>query len=148
MQIGQTVWLYHCIQKDMKTIQLKLTKRSVERKLGATVLEHFIKACQSLNASVFEPYIEEDQVFEDVDKYRFLQLMKEQFERCEVVGITKLQVKEGKCMGCQRGKTTYEFFDGPQMRFAYVVLYSDKEVSDIFQCQHSSSVFSECSYPF
>jgi hypothetical protein len=38
----------------MKTIQLKLTKRSAERKLDATILEHFIKACQSLDASVFE----------------------------------------------------------------------------------------------
>src|SRR5690606_27758679 len=44
------------------------------------IKETFLKACKNLDASMFEPLIDEDQYFENLNKYKFLLSMKEQFD--------------------------------------------------------------------
>lgn len=40
------------------------------------IVDAFIESCKALDASIFEPYMEEDNVFEDKSKYLFLASMK------------------------------------------------------------------------
>lgn len=54
---------------------------------SAYIKETFLKACQKLDASIFEPLIDEDEYFEELDKYRFLQSMKSQFDYLKGLGL-------------------------------------------------------------
>ena len=101
--------------------KLRRTKNTIEQEKSEKVIEKFIEACINVNASIFEPFIEEDQLFEDVDKYRFLQLMKDQFDHCLGYGMEKLTLRKGVCKGCQNGKKTYEFYHEDYMAFSYVI---------------------------
>ena len=44
------------------------------------IVDAFIKSCKALDASIFEPYMEENNVFEDKNKYLFLASMKALFD--------------------------------------------------------------------
>lgn len=129
-------------------IKLRTTLNARSQDQTRMIMEKFIEACCKLDASIFEPFIEEDQMFEDLDKYRFLQLMKDRIDSCVRVGIKQLTAKRSVCMGCQRGHTTYEFYDGDQIRFAYVFLFDDAQLTDIFKCNHSEGAFDPLNYPF
>ena len=61
-------------------IKLKMTEQAQAENKSLVVMNTFVEACLNLDASIFEPLIEEDQLFQDLDKYRFLQSMKNIFE--------------------------------------------------------------------
>jgi len=105
----------------------------------------FIEACIKLDASLFEPYIKEEHYFQDLDKYRFLASMKENFDRVRKFGNSKTRLVQGMCIGCQRGHTTYGFYTGASKKeFAYVMLKDEHgELSDIFQCYMSKDKYAE-----
>jgi|SRR5690606_3479781 len=104
------------------------------------IKETFLTACQNLDASIFEPLIDEDQYFEDIDKYRFLQSMKEQFDYLKGIGINKVQMVKGICRMCFNGDKVYEFYKEPKVgkpAFAYNIKEVNGFVKDIFRCNYS-----------
>ena len=68
---------------DTELIKLKIKTKSN----SVLIKETFLKACQNLNASLFEELIDEEQYFQELDKYRFLDSMKTQFDYLITKGI-------------------------------------------------------------
>lgn len=104
------------------------------------IKETFLKACQSLDASIFEPLILEDQYFEDLDKYRFLQSMKTQFDYLKGNKVKEVQLVLGTCKMCFTGERIYEFYVEPKKgkpAFAYNIQEVNGEIKDIFRCNYS-----------
>jgi hypothetical protein len=105
------------------------------------IKETFLNACQNLDASIFEPLIDEDQYFEELDKYRFLQSMKEQFDYLKGEGIKEVKLVMGKCEMCFVGERVHEFYVQPNIgkpAFAYNIQEKNGEIKDIFRCNLSS----------
>lgn len=104
------------------------------------IKETFLKACQNLDASIFEPLIDEDQYFEELDKYRFLQSMKEQFDYLKENGVVKVEIVMGTCKMCYTGERVYEFYKEPNKgkpAFAYNIQEENGSIKDIFRCNYS-----------
>lgn len=123
----------------METVKLKVKKEASTGEHAQTIIDKFIQACISLDASIFEPMIEEDQYFEDLDKYRFLASLKQQFDWSIKRGAKDISMKRGKCELCVIGHSTYEFYGNKKTpEFAYIINTKRDEVKDIFLCNASS----------
>jgi len=68
----------------METLnQLKIPASFLQKENKAhsqLVIDKFINACVNLDASIFEPYMNEDDVFNSLGKYEFLSELKDLFE--------------------------------------------------------------------
>ena len=116
---------------------MKLTSKGV---LSKEVKSTFIEACQRLDASIFEPLIDEE-YFEDLDKYRFLHEMQSRFDVLKGEGVKEVQLVMGKCEMCFRGAVVYEFYVQPNIgspAFSYNIQEKDGVIKDIFRCNFSS----------
>ncbi|GAA4932879.1 hypothetical protein GCM10023314_01600 [Algibacter agarivorans] len=120
----------------------ELIKLKIKSKTNSQFIkETFIKACQNLDASIFEPLIDEDQYFEELDKYRFLQSMKTQFDYLKGEGIKEVKLVMGKCEMCFIGAKVHEFYVKPNIgkpAFSYNIQEENGEIKDIFRCNLSS----------
>lgn len=115
---------------------MKLTSKEA---LSNDVKSKFIEACKRLDASIFEPYIDEEQYFQDLDKYRFLQSLKDEFDRVKKLGIESTVLIMGKCESCYPGQNSYQFY-GKKVtpEFSYVIHSNNEGVEDILMCNASS----------
>lgn len=115
---------------------MKLTSKG---ELSNEVKSKFIESCQKLDASIFEPYIDEEEYFQDLDKYRFLQSLKDEFDRVKEKNILSTTLIKGKCEGCYPSQDTYQFY-GKKVtpEFSYVIHQKEGNVSDILMCNSSS----------
>ena len=126
--------------KDMETelIKLKVRKKSAKGEDAQTIKETFIKACENLDASIFEPLIEEEQYFQDIDKYRFLQSLKDEFDKVKRKNIQRTTLIKGTCDGCHCEDETHQFYGGTIFpEFSYIIHEEKGEVIDIFLCNLS-----------
>lgn len=123
-------------------IKLMVKEESSTGEQAKRIIESFIQSCINLDASIFEPMIEEDQYFDDLDKYQFLAFLRAQFDSAKQQGFKKMIVKTGRCEMCLKGHLTYEFYgNGPYPRFAYVIETENGEAKNIFNCNASSGWF-------
>lgn len=121
---------------NTELIKLKLRPKSD----SSYIKEIFLKACQNLDASIFEPLIDEDEYFESLDKYRFLQSMKEQFDYLKKNGVDKVHITIGTCKMCYTGEKVYEFYKelkNGKPAFAYNIQEENGSIKDIFRCNLS-----------
>jgi hypothetical protein len=126
----------------MQTQLIKLKVKNVpETNSESTFIkETFLKACQNLDASIFEPLIGEDEYFQEKDKYRFLHSMKEQFDYLKDLGVKKVHIVIGTCKMCYTGEKVYEFYVEPKKgkpAFAYNIQEKNGNIKDIFRCNYS-----------
>ncbi|MCL5246523.1 hypothetical protein M4I21_11925 [Cellulophaga sp. 20_2_10] len=120
-------------------IKLKIKSEATTGESAQKIISHFIKACLSLDCSILEPLIDENQYFEDLDKYRFLASVKQQFDWAIARGATDITMKQGKCGMCVLGHSTYEFYGNrTKPEFAYIINTSKNGIQDIFLCNLSS----------
>ena len=113
------------------------------------VVNKFIEACKNLDVSIFESYMDEDKdVFEDKDKYRFLEKLhgmfedyrKATFDDFEVTNITT------ECKGCSMGKRVEQFkiysVDAAKTigEFGYLIDMEDGSLKDIYLCNYYSGI--------
>jgi len=125
-------------------IKLKVKKEFAKGIESEVIINSFILSCEKLDASIFEPLIDEDQ-FEDIDKYRFLHSLKEIFDYWKGEGFTKTEMKKGTCGLCHRGEMVYEFYvNKSKIAFAYIIHQNNNELKDIFICNGSSGRISSC----
>ena len=75
------------------------------------VADKFIESCLNLDASIFEPYMKEDDVFEEEDKYNFLLKRKEQFAkiRAKAEEDFSVSLSHAICNGCSMNKAIFRF---------------------------------------
>ncbi len=123
----------------IELIKLKVKKEASIGKPAQKIINKFIEACLALDCSIIEPMINEDQFFEDIDKYRFLASLKQQFDWAISRGAKDVIMKKGKCRLCSIGHSTYEFYSNQNTHeFAYIINTKNDEVKDIFLCNMSS----------
>ena len=127
---------------SMELIKLKVKSESINKESSTKITEKFIAACMSLDASIFEPLIEEDAIFDDLDKYRFLADLKSLFQTLKDSGIEETIMKTGSCELCILGHPSYEFYcEKNLIRFAFVVEIQKGLVKNVFRCNGSSGWF-------
>lgn len=118
-------------------IKLKWKQEVTSRTDLDKIKTTFIKSCEKLDASIFEPLIDEDQYFQDLDKYRFLQSLKDEFDTCKRKGFTKTVMIESTCNGCHLGHKAYQFHtDSMIPAFAYIIHEEKDKIIDVFMCNH------------
>jgi hypothetical protein len=99
----------------METLHhLKTSKSFVEHLDGnksKEVVDKFIESCLHLDASIFEPYMQEEDVFEDKGKYRFLADLKKLFDKAKMLaGVDfKVNIEDRNCRGCTLGGIVKHF---------------------------------------
>lgn len=107
------------------------------------IIEAFNKSCIELDASIFEPYMQEDDIFEDKNKYLFLAELKTLFDSFKDKKAVKIIVShsKGTCSGCSMGKRV-SVFDVRGLgrilftdKFGFVIDIKDGILIDIFRCQ-------------
>jgi hypothetical protein len=104
------------------------------------VVTKFVQSCVELNASVFEPFIEEDAFFEDKYKNRFLADLKDLFQLSKNKARFETIVKQttGNCLGCVYGHEIKRFdvYEGNELRFDFGFLISVQNgiLVDIYRC--------------
>jgi hypothetical protein len=113
------------------------------------VVDKFIEACVNLDVSIFESYMDEDKdVFEDKDKYRFLEKLhgmfedyrKATFDDFEVTNITT------ECKGCSMGQRVEQFkiYSVESAKtigeFGYLIEIEDGFLKDIYLCNFYSGI--------
>jgi len=135
----------------METIHLKTSKSFIEREdfsQSKRVIDKFIASCLVLNASIFEPYMSEDDVFEDMEKYRFLAELKELFDYAKLkTGYDfTVSMSNEKCIRCDPGKPVVNFevrFAGSKLPAGDFGFLIDKEngiLKNIYRCH----MYREC----
>tara|TARA_R110000744_G_scaffold172646_2_gene291355 strand:- start:328 stop:717 length:390 start_codon:yes stop_codon:yes gene_type:complete len=124
-------------------IKLKIKSEATTGDAAQKIIYQFIEACLKLDCSILEPMIDEDQYFEELDKYRFLASLKEQFDWAIARGATDVTMRNGKCEICVIGHSTYEFYGNRvKPEFAYIINSNKKGIRDIFLCNGSSEYLS------
>ena len=129
----------------LTSVKFRAKKNS---KQSLTLEDRFIECCLTLNASAFEPYMSEDDVFENKDKYLFLSELKRLFQpyhsNTKAYAVRKEEIS---CLGCSYGKRVVRFIVSSVsekmdvFEFGFVI-YIDKEIlKDIYRCWQ----YKECS---
>ncbi|WP_405247839.1 hypothetical protein [Cellulophaga sp. Asnod2-G02] len=120
-------------------IKLRIRKESSTGENSQRILEKFIKACKALDCSIIEPLIDDDHYFEELDKYRFLASLREQFDWAIDRGAKTIEMKLGRCEMCVIGHPAYEFYGNESNpEFAYIINTKKGVILDIFLCNASS----------
>lgn len=127
------------MQKEL--IKLKVKKESSNGLSAKRIKDTFIKASVNLDASIFEPLINENQYFQDLDKYRFLHSLQQEFNSLKDEGFIKTTMIKGSCNGCHLGHNSYQFYTNKLTpAFAYIIHEEDNGIVDIFMCNSSSGM--------
>jgi len=129
----------------METIHLKTSKSFIEREdfnQSKKVIDKFIESCLQLDISIFEPYMHEDDVFEDKEKYGLLADLKRSFDN--IRNLTqcnfKITIEDRKCNGCSLGKTVkhFEVFNNKPNSyvgsFGFLIDVENGMLKNIYRC--------------
>jgi len=106
------------------------------------IIDAFVQSCMALDASLFEPYMGDENVFEDKCKYLFLASLKELFDsfKSKKAVSINVRVEDGTCKGCQFGKPIKLFSVKGWGRviikgqFAYLIDVQKGILKDIYRC--------------
>lgn len=117
-------------------------KKQKATAISDLILSKFLESCLNLDAAIFEPYINEDDYFEDVEKYTFLYQLHGLFEefRKDTLDDFTVKMKHSECKGCAKGKPVYRFEvynnDTKIMvnDFAFLIDMRDGVLNDIYRC--------------
>jgi hypothetical protein len=126
---------------ELELIKLKVKKEASTGSVANFIESKFIECCEKLDASIFEPLIAEEQYFQELDKYRFLQSVKDEFDRLKLLGIFKTIMIDGKCNGCHLGHKAVQFYGKRHIpEFSYIIHKENGEIEDIFMCNLSNGM--------
>ncbi len=126
---------------EQELIKLKVKKSAAFGNLADFIESKFIESCEKLDATIFEPLIMEEQYFQNLDKYRFLESLKFEFDRLKAMGIFKTTMIDGKCNGCHLGHKAVQFYGKRFIpEFSYIIHKENGEIEDIFMCNLSNGI--------
>ena len=129
----------------MNTVHLTTSSRFIHKNdvpYSQIIIDKFIESCSKLDASIFEPYMHEDDVFEDKEKYAFLAQMHgmfDEFSRDTLDDFT-VSVKDTVCKGCVKGQPVKHFkvsnnvTKKPLDEFAFMIEVEKGILKDIYRC--------------
>ena len=130
----------------MKTTHLKTCSSfvgHVDVNKSKEVIDKFILSCMHLDASIFEAYMEEDDVFEDMGKYKFLVELKHLFHKSllKANDNIKVSITHEKCRAYRGGKPVlnFELRQGenklPFTEFGFRIDTENGILKDIHRCR-------------
>lgn len=131
------------MEQELAHLKTKLSFHTSEHQgKSQEIIAAFKNACLNLDAGLFEPFMEEEDCFEDLDKYRFLDSLKSNFDRIRsyTKGEIEVTMKNTICQGCSYGKPVMSFSccsdNGNQLigSFGYLIDEEDGILKDIYQC--------------
>ncbi len=128
----------------MNTIHLTTSFEFIQKKnitYSQIITDKFKESCLKLDVSIFEPYMQEDEVFEDKEKYLFLAQVKELFTEIKSKALQdfKVKIKDTVCKGCSEGKPVFHFKvvtteEKTIEEFAYMIEVDGGILKDIYRC--------------
>ena len=122
-------------------IKLKFKKETISPQMANEVVNAFIDACCKIDPSIFEPYMDEEDVFEDLSKWDFMRELRDRLWSHSSETVQKLYVRLGSCKGCQCDAETHEFYDDKgKFYFAYLIEKEGEMVKDIYECRYSTAI--------
>ena len=129
----------------METIYLKTSVSFIEGEnfsQSKKVIDKFIASCMQLDISIFEPYMHEDDVFEDKEKYMFLADLKRSFDNIRSLTQSdfNITIEDRKCNGCSLGNTVkhFEVFNNKTNSyigsFGFLIDVENGMLKNIYRC--------------
>ena len=92
-------------------------------------------AFSEMNIEQLVELLDEEIEYEDLDKWRFLALIKKKFEKFKKQGDTYLLRDFSQCMGCSFGTFGFVFRGNRSKRkWSFVFKVEDGELVDIYEC--------------
>ena len=132
--------------KTKISIERKVEIEKIAKEKGADLLQQkFIEAAMELDASIVEPFIPEDMLLQDFDKYRFLVFLKDMFDSIwhKHPEDYRVELANFQCSNCNFKKPLagFEVFAGEELkafeRFAFYVETDDNGTTkDIYICNY------------
>jgi hypothetical protein len=126
------------------TYYLKTCKSFVEHldvNKSTEIVDKFIESCLHLDASIFEPYMQEEAVFENKDKYRFLADLKTLFDKGGMIAGKdfNVSIEDRKCKGCSLGGIVKHFevvnkSNNYVGSFGFLIDSEDGILKNIYRC--------------
>lgn len=114
------------------------------------IIQAFIEACSHLDAGIFEPFMQEDDCFEDKEKYTFLTSLRNKFKqhRDRLGKNFVCSIEDTVCQGCSYGKSvkSFYFYSSDEEKsntrgtaklskgFGYVLDIQNDLLIDIYEC--------------
>ncbi len=97
--------------------------------------ERIINAFSTMNLSILADLLDEDKDYEDVNKWRFIDIIKDKFEYLKSCGDTFLKKIPSKCMGCKYGKATITFQGNiSKKKLSLMFEIEGGIIMDIYEC--------------
>lgn len=98
----------------METLPLNTTAEFIQiqkPKNSQIVMDKFIECCVKLDASIFEPYMQEEEMFDNKSKSQFLTELKELFENKakKAKNAIKVSITNEICRRCKSGHRVHNF---------------------------------------
>lgn len=125
----------------IKKEQEFLAKASIAQ--SKRIKDKFIQCCLSLDAGIFEPFIQENEVFQELTKYEFLTELKKTFDltRKRTNHSFNVELSYDVCRACFIGHTvhvftTYNFAGEMIERNGFVIQEMDNILIDISRCYY------------
>jgi hypothetical protein len=125
--------------KTTGNFQINFDKEKSEK-----IIDAFVNACSNLDAGLFEPFMNEDDCFEDLEKYEFLNSLKLNLDRIKkkVGNEIDLIIHDSVCTGCSYGKPIKCFYFFKNINgerkyidgLGYVIEKEADVLKDIYQC--------------
>lgn len=120
-------------------VKLKVRETTSTGDPASLIESKFIETCTKLDVSIFEPLINEEEYFDGRDKWRFLQSLKDEFDRAREEGAIKTTLILGTCKGCNLGHETYQFYGKRLVPvFSYIMERNNGRIENVFRCNKSS----------
>lgn len=127
-------------------VQVKTKKKFAEQgdtEQSKLVIDQFIQSCLSLDAGIFEPFIQENEVFQEQNKYEFLADLKRSFDltRKRANDSFTVELSNDTCRACFIGHrvhvfTTYNSAGEMIERNGFVIQEIDDILIDISRCYY------------
>ena len=117
---------------------MKLVTKKLEKNLSNTEKKNnkrIINAFSTMNLSVLVDLIDEDKDYEDVNKWRFIDMIKDNFEYFNSCGDTFLNKIPSKCVGCKYGQETITFQGNISKKKLSLMFEIEGDIiMDIYEC--------------
>ena len=122
------------------TSKIELTS---EKNVNAdTVVSHFFNACTKLEISIFEPYMQETDLFEDLSKAEFLSKYQRRFHsiKKQVGKDYSVERSQTVCTGCSTGKAVelFKYYSSHSksqvVNLAFMIYFQNGNLIDIYEC--------------
>jgi hypothetical protein len=127
----------------MNTVHFKFTGSitdQLDTDKSQLIIGKFIESCLKCDITIFEPFMEEGDNFQNKEKYEFLDSVKSVFNRIKIFTKSVYEVEkiDSICTGCSKGKDVKHFrvtSNGKyHSEFAYLIDTENGVLKDIYRC--------------